>query len=239
MKSILKNWNWFEIIFLLVSLITITICYIAGVDKNVLSFITSLVGVVSVMFVAKGLFYAPYVNIGYNILYSIVAITQRYYGEAIIYIAIMIPISLISIISWIKNRNKSNNVVVDVNSIHGKEYLYLTLVTIVSTFGFYFLLKALNTSELIISTISLISSMVASYLMLRRCKYYALGFVVNDIILIIMWSLVVVNSGISYLPTVISFCVFLVNDIYGFIHWLIEERKQLNKSTKERQNVNN
>ena len=68
--------------------------------------------------------------------------------------------------------------------------------------------------------------MVASYLMLRRCSYYALGFVLNDVILIVLWSLVVVSGGVGYLPTVITFVVFLLNDIYGFIHWKMEEKKQ-------------
>ena len=105
----------------------------------------------------------------------------------------------------------------------------LTIATIFATIAFYFLLKALNTNQLIVSTISLISSIVASYLLFRRCSYYALAFILNDIILIILWSLVVINSGIGYLPTVISFCVFLVNDIYGFIHWKLEEKKQNKK----------
>ena len=138
----------------------------------------------------------------------------------------MIPISVLAIIEWLKNKNKDNSDVVEVNKIKGKEYLYLAFATVLATVGFYFLLKVLNTNELIISTISLITSMVAAYLMLRRCSYYALGFILNDIILIVLWSLVVVNSGIGYLPTVISFCVFLINDIYGFIHWKMEEKKQ-------------
>ena len=96
------------------------------------------------------------------------------------------------------------------------------------TIGFYFLLKALNTSQLIVSTISLITSVVASYLMLRRCSYYAIGFMLNDIILIILWSMAIVESGWSYLPTVLSFCVFFINDLYGFIHWKIQEKKQDN-----------
>ena len=225
-----KNWNVFEIVFLFASLLGLTLCFIFELDKNVLSFITSLVGVVSVLLVAKGLVIAPFINIAYNILYSIVAITQRYYGEAIIYIALMIPISLFSIISWLRNKNKNNNALVEQNSIHGKEYLYLAIVTMVSTVAFYFLLKALNTNELIISTLSLITSAVASYLMLRRCKYYALGFVANDIILIVMWALVVKNSGLGYLPTLISFAIFLINDIYGFVRWSIEQRR--NKETE-------
>ena len=139
----------------------------------------------------------------------------------------MIPINIFTIFSWVKNKNKSNSSTVEVNRIHGKEYLYLTIATAVATVCFYFLLQALNTNELVISTISLISSVVASYLMFRRCKFYALVYIANDIILIIMWSLVMKNSGIAYLPTVISFCIFLINDIYGFIHWLVEEKKQL------------
>ncbi len=224
--KLLKNWNIFEIVFLFASLLGLSLCFIFEVDKNVLSFITSLVGVVSVLLVAKGLVIAPFIDIVYNILYSIVAITQKYYGEAIIYIALMIPISLFAIISWLRNKSKNNNAMVEQNNIYGKEYLYLAIVTMISTVAFYFLLKALNTNELIISTLSLITSAVASYLMLRRCKYYALGFVANDIILIIMWAIVVKNSGLGYLPTLISFAIFLINDIYGFIRWSIEQRKQ-------------
>ena len=81
---------------------------------------------------------------------------------------------------------------------------------------------------------SLITSAMAAYLMFRRCSYYALGYIANDIILIIMWSIVVVNGGISYLPIVINFCVFFINDIYGLIRWKLEEKKHYdnNKDNK-------
>ena len=229
MKKFFKNWNLFEIIFLFCSLLVVSLCFAFGSDKNVFSFIVSLVGVVSVLTVAKGLVVAPFINIVYNILYAIISITQKYYGEAIIYSGLMIPICVLSIVSWLKNKNKDNSDVVDINKIKGKEYLYLAVATVVATIGFYFLLKVLNTNELIISTISLVTSLVASYLMLRRCSYYALGYILNDIILIVLWSIVVKNSGIGYLPTVISFCVFLINDIYGFVHWKLEEKKQKSK----------
>ena len=97
---------------------------------------------------------------------------------------------------------------------------------IVASVGFYFLLKALNTSELVVSLLAFVTSIVASYLMLRRCSYYAVGFILNDVTLIILWSFVVVNNGVGYLPTVISFFVFLINDVYGLIHWKLSERKQ-------------
>ena len=122
---------------------------------------------------------------------------------------------------------------VSVNKIHKKEVLLIAVGSIIATFAFYFLLKALNTNELIVSTLSLIFSLIASYLMLRRNKYYALAFLADDIVSIVMWSLVIASIGISYLPTLICFCVYLINDVYGFIHWNIEEKKQGSTAKKE------
>ena len=226
MKKFLKNWNWFEIVFLALSLIGLSLCFAFTPDRNWFSYVVSLVGVVSVMTVAKGLVFAPFINIAYNIIYSIISVLQHYYGEAIIYIGLMIPIAVASIVSWLRNKNKENTSTVQVNKIKGIEYLYLFIGAICATVAFYFLLRALNTSELIISTLSLISSVIASYLLLRRCSYYALAFVANDIILIVLWTMAIIYYGTQFLPIVISFCIFLINDIYGFIHWKIQERKQ-------------
>ena len=88
----------------------------------------SIVGVISVMTVAKGLVIAPFINIVYNVLYAIISILQHYYGEAIIYIGLMIPVSIMSIVAWLKN--KQNSSTVKVNKIHGLEYLYLFIVSI-------------------------------------------------------------------------------------------------------------
>ena len=228
MKKFFKDWNIFEILILVFGISLIVVCFIVEKEKNVLSFITSLIGVVSVLFVAKGLTIAPIIDIVFCVLYAIVSYFQKYYGEAIIYIVMMMPISLFSIFSWFKNKNSTNENFVKINKIHGIEYLYLSIATIVLTIGFYFLLDVLNTSQLIVSTISLITSVVASYLMLRRCPYYAIGFMLNDIILIILWSMAIAVSGWSCLPTVLSFCVFFINDLYGFIHWKIQEKKQDN-----------
>ena len=189
-KKQLKNWKLYELLFLVGSIIAITVCFVVGKEKNVLSFIGSLVGITGVLFTAKGLVSAPFLNMIYGVFYIIVSFYQKYYGTAI------------------------------------------------ATVGFYFLLRALNTNQLIISTISLITSAVAAYLMFRRCSYYALGFMLNDIVLIVLWSLVVVDSGIGYLPTVISFCVFLINDTYGFTLWKLEEKKQ-NKNQNYIENVGN
>ena len=87
------------------------------------------------------------------------------------------------------------------------------------------MLKALHTNELVVSTISLVTSVVASYLLIRRSSYYAIGFILNDIVLIVLWG-IASSKDISLLPQAICFAAFLLNDAYGFVRWKMEERKQ-------------
>ena len=231
MKNFLKSWNLFEKLFLLISLLIIIICFFLGTDKNILSLVTSILGVITVIFGAKGLVWAPVVNLLYNIVYIILSYTQGFYGEVLIYIFMMTPINIAMIVSWLKNKSKEDENIVEVNKLNKKEYILLFGFTLIVAVGFYFILKALNTTALFISTISLIDSFIATYLLYRRCSNYALSYIVNDIILIVLWLYAIRNNGIAYLPMVLSFLVFLVNDIYGLISWKKKEKKQNEKES--------
>lgn len=230
MKKLFRGWTKFEIIFLIVSLCAITICFLFNEDKNVLSLVTSLLGVIVVLTGAKGLIVSPFINIFYNILYIIISISQRYYGEVLIYVFLMMPLHITTIISWLKNKSNKDSNVVSVNKLNRKEYMVLGLVTVLITFMFYYILKLLDTNELMISTISLTASLVASYLMLRRSSNYAIAFVINDVVLITLWGIACVND-IALLPMVVTFMVFFVNDIYGFISWKKREKEQYKKES--------
>ena len=220
-------WTLFEILFLSICLAVVVGCFVFSSDRNYFSLTTSLIGVVAVLTVSKGLVWAPYVNVVFNTCYAILAFTQGFYGEFIISVVLMNAIYIMSIVSWVRNKGKQNDKVVQINKISKMEYTVLVIATLVVTVLFYFILKALNTRELVVGTLSLVGSGVAAYLMFRRCSNYALGYIFNDIVLILMWSLNIVTNGWGYLPTVISFVVFLLNDIYGFIHWKKEEKSQI------------
>ncbi len=220
------KWNWFEIGLLGVSVVAIIGCFVFSVDKNYLSLASSILGVVTVVFTSKGLFLAPVLSVVYSVIYTIISVSQRYYGEAIIYMLIMIPMQVITIIGWFKNKKQDSDIV-EVGKVSKKEYLILGGVTVALTFAFYFLLKWLDTAELVVSTISLITSALATYLVFRRCSYYALFYVLNDIILIVLWTIAMSREGVAFLPVVVSFYVFFINDVYGFIRWKKQEREQL------------
>lgn len=93
------------------------------------------------------------------------------------------------------------------------------------TVGFYFILKAFGTANLILSTLSVTTSFIAVYLTFRRSPFYAAGYAANDIVLIILWILAArENSG--YVSVAVCFGAFLVNDLYGLISWRKIEKRQ-------------
>jgi nicotinamide mononucleotide transporter PnuC len=94
----------------------------------------------------------------------------------------------------------------------------LSILSLIVTVMFYFILKALGNANLIVSVISVTTSFVASYLTFLRSHYYAVAYAINDIILIILWILAsVVNP--DYIPMIMCFVMFLINDLYGFYSW--------------------
>lgn len=199
-----------------------------GADKNLLSLFSALLGVSCVIFNAKGSVWGQIISVGFAFTYATFAYLNRYYGETIIYLALMLPIHVASIVGWLKNRNdKSEYAEVKINRLSKREFALFALGAACASVGFYFLLYALKTDNLIVSTISLVASLGAAYLMLRRCEYFALCFIANDIILLVLWSMKIPELGTSVVPSLISFALYLVNDSYSFINWKRIKRRQL------------
>lgn len=61
--------------------------------------------------------------------------------------------------------------------------------------------------------------------MILRVPAYALAFILNDIVLIVLWSTASVGN-LGYLSLVVCFSIFLINDTYTFICWTRRKRAQ-------------
>ena len=218
----------YELAFLICDVLVVLSVFIFF-EKNLLSFSCSFVGCFAIFSLAKGFFFAPILNIVFDVLYIILSYTQSYFGEAIIFLVMTLPIDVYSSISWRKNKAKESEVI-KINKLGKKEWIVFWISTAIVSIVFYFVLKALNTNELIISTISFVTSAMAGYFLIRRSNYYSLAYSFNDIILIILWTISLINYGTSYLPIVINWCCCLVIDIYGFINLQKEQKKQMKEN---------
>ena len=80
-----------------------------------------------------------------------------------IYIGLMLPMYIVGIISWIKHQNKVTNSV-EINKITNREWILMFIVIVIIFIAVYFLLEIFNTSEILVSTFSVIASIFAVYL---------------------------------------------------------------------------
>lgn len=188
----------------------------------------SLIGVTSLIFNAKGNPFGQFLMIVFSLLYGVISYTFAYYGEMITYLGMTMPMALFALISWLRHPYKGNRSEVEVNRITMKETLFMTVLTAVVTAVFYFILSLFNTPNMIPSTLSITTSFVAVYLTFRRNPIFAVAYALNDIVLIILWTLASI-SDVRYLSVVICFYVFLINDIYGFVNWRKMEQRQKKK----------
>lgn len=215
-----KEWGiWFG------SLMVVTVFNLIPGDLDVLTLAAALIGVTSLIFAAKGNVWAQILMIAFSILYGIISWRFRYWGEMITYLGMTLPMAIWSTITWAKNPSKENGNEVAIQKLTRKMIVLLALFCVVVTLGFYALLQALHTPNLVFSTISITTSFLAASLTMLRSSYYALGYASNDVVLIVLWVLASMENP-GYVPVVVNFCIFLFSDLYGFISWKKRERNQ-------------
>ena len=103
-RKFFGKWNLFEILLLSISLAATATIFFLGKEKNPWSLLSSVFGIVCVIFTAKGNPVAQYLSIVFAVFYSVVSYQSRYYGEMLIYLFLMIPIHVACIVSWIRHR---------------------------------------------------------------------------------------------------------------------------------------
>lgn len=226
----LKDW-----ILYLISLAVVVGTNFFAAKIDVLNLIATIFGVTALIFIAKGNVFGQILTVVFGALYAISALDNRYYSETITYLGMSVPVAVASIITWIKNPYKKGVNVVKIRLFSLKECLLTLLFTAIVTTIFYFILRALNTNNLVVSTISIATSFSASYLMFRRISYYAVAYALNDIVLIVLWILASIKN-LSDLTMVACFTMFFINDLYAFINWKIREREQNKHRIKKEPN---
>lgn len=192
---------------------------------DIINLITTIVGVTALIFIAKGNVWGQVFSVIFCFLYSMQSYLQKYYGEIIISMVMTLPLAVFSIVTWLRNPYKKGEPVVKICILSVKEKVFLVFLSIAVTVAFYFILGAIGTESLIVSTISVFTSFLASYLLLRRNSFYAVAYMFNDVVLITLWSIATIKdfANVSVLS---CFLMFLFNDLYAFIRWKKREKEQ-------------
>ena len=218
--SVKEWWLWS------ISMLIVTVSNLVGGSFDVLTLAATWVGITSLIFAAEGNVWAQFLMVAFSILYGIISFRFRYWGEMITYLGMTLPMAVWSAVTWLRNPSAGSKSEVAIRKLEKKHFLFLLVLSIVVTGAFYFILRWLETPNIVFSTLSVTTSFLAASLTMLRSSYYALGYAANDLVLIVLWGLAAAKDPV-YIPVIINFMIFFMNDMYGFISWKKRERTQL------------
>ena len=218
--SVKEWWLWS------ISMLIVTVSNLVGGSFDVLTLAATWVGITSLIFAAKGNVWAQFLMVAFSILYGIISFRFRYWGEMITYLGMTLTMAVWSAVTWLRNPSAGSKSEVAIRKLEKKHFLFLLVLSIVVTGAFYFILRWLETPNIVFSTLSVTTSFLAASLTMLRSSYYALGYAANDLVLIVLWGLAAAKDPV-YIPVIINFMIFFMNDMYGFISWKKRERTQL------------
>lgn len=208
----------FEIALWVFSVVLIAVPPMIFKSFDLVSVVGSVIGITALVFCAKADPLGQFLTAVFSIFYSIVSLRFHYYGEMITYLFMSAPMAVFSGISWIKHRYSEDRPETKIEKLGKKDIVLMIVYATAVTGIFYFILKYFNTANLFFSTVSVTTSFFAVYLLYKRSPLYALAYATNDVVLIILWVMATAEN-IEYLPMVICFFVFFLNDIYAFVNW--------------------
>lgn len=128
--------------------------FLTGSVRPVL-LIATLVGVTALIFVARGDVWGQVLTVLFSVLYSITSLEFRYYGEMITYLGMSAPIAALSVVTWLRNPVEKGKNEVRIHTLTGRQTVLMLVLAAVVTGIFYVILKAFDTPNLAVSTVSL------------------------------------------------------------------------------------
>jgi len=206
------------------SVLVVTGSFLAVQPRDYLSLIASLIGVTALIFVAKGYVLGQVLTLVFSLFYGVISLQFRYYGEMLTYMGMTAPMAVLAIISWVRHPY-GKTAEVEVHRMTGRQTAVMLVLSVLVTILFYFMLGALGTARLLVSSISVTTSFLACYMTFMRSPFYALGYAANDLVLIVLWVMAAAQD-MSSLPMVACFAMFFLNDTYGLYNWRRMERRQ-------------
>jgi len=226
-KKYFEDWNKFELSFLICGLLVSITSSIIFNGTLIDTLYTSLY-LITALLMSKGKVECYFVGFVSVFFYGIVSYNQGYFGELIITAFLTFPIMIIGIIAWLKHQDKEDDTVI-ISSLSKKEIAIALLSQLVLFWGYYFLLKVFNTELLVISSISIVTSVLASYFEARRSEWSLFCYIANDLIIITLWLIPIISGQTELISVLVGPILLLINDIYGSYNW-----KRLKKNQKEK-----
>lgn len=224
MKNPFRDLNRFEKGLWLTSVLAIAGSAALSGAVDALNVIASLIGVTALIFVAKGYVLGQVLTVVFAAFYGVISFFCQYYGEMITYLGMSAPMAALAAVEWLRNPYRGTREV-QIRRLTKTHAVRLIVLSLIVTVIFYFILKAMGNASLIVSTLSVTTSFLASALTYYRSPWYAAAYAANDLVLIVLW-IIASETDPACMPMIACFAMFFLNDMYGFINWRRMAKRQ-------------
>ena len=221
-KKYFKNWNLYEKLYLTIGIIS-TIIVTLITKSSIISMLYVITYITNALLSSKGKPECYIFGFTGIIFYGYLSYQQKYFGELIIILFMSIPVMIMGVISWLKNKDEESIII---NTLSKKEIIIVMASQVIMFFLYYYILKLFNTSMLVTSTLSIIMSLLALYFGSRRSEICYYFYLLNDIVGITLWIMPILNGEKAMFSVIFGPILLFVNDIYGIYNWKKLKKKQ-------------
>lgn len=185
--------------------------------------VSSATGIVCVVLAAKGKISNYVWGLINVVLYGYIAYQTKYYGDAMLNFIYYFPMQFYGFYLWKKLSNNDTSTF-KFKRMSWKQRGGLVALSCGLIALYSLILKELGGNLPLVDSTSTVLSVISMFLMAKGYLEQWAGWIVVNIVSIIMWTVVFMQGGES-VSTLIMWSVYLINALYGFYKW--------NRATKE------
>lgn len=223
---------WWYLIFIVLA-VACLIC----VPSSWLNVIELLVCMVSIDLIGRANRMGQIVAMIEAMLYAYISFTNGLYGEVFKSLGINLTLAIFSFVSWTMNLKKQNGQKgkqkeLKIKKLSAKGWIIAGSSFAVLIVVAYFVLRALNTTALVLSAITLSISIVCKVLSALCYKENWFLTIIQACISLGLWTNVLVLSitsgtaDLHNLPILVLYLAILTNATYSYILWCAMYRKE-------------
>ena len=221
-KSELSGWKPFDVIWLVFATAVILGLSIYWKDSPV-SLWAAVTGVCCVILTGKGKRSSFIFGLVNTILYAIVALGAKYYGEVMLNLIYYLPMNFVGFIAWKKYMNDETGEVVKERLSLSKS-IVVYAITAVSIVIYGFILKRMGGNLPYVDSMSTVVSVVAQVLSIKRLTEQWVLWIVVDSVTVFMWAVDFMKGG-ETISTLAMWSIYLINAFIMYIRWYKEAKK--------------
>ena len=237
-KRFFSHFTWYEIVFSLISIFTVLGLSIYA-KSSALTILYSFFAVLYVLLLMKKFKISIIFGIIQSVLYIIQSGLYNNWGEFIINIAVILPILILTLINWEKDKN-IEEITVKSRKVSLKSWIIILILSLCVGIVFFFVLRYFNTPYLILASLSGFFATFANCIMLKKSPFMFVFYSFANIISFLIWLLPIINgveTNFETIPMAATLCVFALSNVFGLINWFKRDKSTDDKKEILQQNI--